>query len=150
MSFEEAPAPLKNLRNGLLVEDNLHKLYNLQELRTKYLLLEDPTEYYFAIKVIGSWLLWEEFIKNNTIFVESLRRELEAKIKSNALLSIIERSKGDTRDSLVASKYLVDTPWIKKSSKGRPSKESIDKEIKKLAEANNRITNDYKRLKENT
>lgn len=109
--------------------------------------MSDPTEYYYATKIIGSWELWEEFIIANGALVNSWRRELEAKIKSNCLLYILEASKGENRDALQAAKYLLETPWLKEESKrGRPSKLEVDNETKKMADDILRVAEDYKRI----
>lgn len=122
-------------------------IIDLDQLRVDYLRYEDPTEYYFAIKTMGSWRQWELFCVSNKEYVDDLRRELEAKIRSDALLSIMEASKGSTRDALVANKYLLELPWIKKGSKrGRPTKEEIMLETKKLAEDSKQIADDLNRL----
>jgi hypothetical protein len=117
------------------------------ELYTQYIRMEDPTEYYFATKVVGSWELWEEFCNKNINLVALWRRELEAKIKSSCLQYILEASKGETRDALQAAKYLIDAPWNKEESKrGRPSKEDILNETNRIVEDMKRVEDDYKRI----
>lgn len=107
----------------------------------------DPTEYYFAKEYLGSWLKWEEFVKDNDSVVSLWRRELEAKIKSMCLSHIIETSRGETRDSLQAAKFLLDAPWIKEESKrGRPSKVDIEMETKQIASDIIRVQEDFKRI----
>lgn len=129
-----------------IIKDSL----NIETLYTEYMRYMDPTEYYFATKVVGSWPQWEEFVKANTSLVSLWRRELEAKIKSMCLSSIIETSRGETRDSLQAAKFLLDAPWIKEESKrGRPSKEDIEMETKQIASDILRVQEDYKRINGN-
>ena len=110
----------------------------------------DPTEYYYATKIIGSWEKWESFVNNNTALVALWRRELEAKIKSTCLQYILEASRGETRHALQAAKYLIEAPWIKEDSKrGRPSKSDIENETKRMAEDIQRVAEDYKRISVN-
>jgi hypothetical protein len=72
---------------------------------------------------------------------------LEAKIKSMCLSHLIETSKGETRDAIQASKFLLDAPWVKEENKrGRPSKVEIDNEIKSQAEMHQRIQEDLDRI----
>jgi hypothetical protein len=120
---------------------------DIDVLYTEYMRYMDPTEYYFATKVVGSWPQWEEFVKANTSLVSLWRRELEAKIKSMCLSSILETSRGETRDSLQAAKFLLDAPWIKEDTKrGRPSKEDIEMETKQIATDILRVQEDFKRI----
>lgn len=121
--------------------------YNINYLYEEYMRLMDPTEYYFATKVMNSWANWESFTVSNKETVEAWRRELEAKIKSMCLANIIETSRGETRDSLQAAKFLLDAPWIKEESKrGRPSKLDIEMETKQIANDILRVQEDFKRI----
>jgi hypothetical protein len=120
---------------------------NIEEYYTKYIQELDPTEYYYATRVFGSWSLWEQFVDDNKDLVNSWRRELEAKIKSMCLSSLIETSRGETRDALAAAKFLLDAPWVKDENKrGRPSKMEIDNELKSQAEIHQRIKEDLERI----
>jgi len=120
---------------------------NKEDLYKEYIRYLDPTEYYYATKVIGSWEQWESFVRDNQELVALWRRELEAKIKSMCLSHIIETSRGETRDSLQAAKYLIDAPWLKEESKrGRPSKVDIEMETKQIAADIVRVQEDYKRI----
>lgn len=117
------------------------------KLYTEYIRMQDPTEYYYATKIIGSWEKWEQFIKDNTSLVSLWRRELEAKIKSSCLQYILEASRGENRDALQAAKYLIESPWLKEEAKrGRPSKVEIENETKRMAEDIQRVADDYLRI----
>lgn len=119
----------------------------METLYHQYMQMMDPTEYYFATKIVGSWKQWEEFVRENKEEVDSWRREMEAKVKSMCLSHILETSRGETRDSLQAAKFLLDAPWIKEESKrGRPSKEEIAAEIKQTTDQLLRVQEDYKRI----
>ncbi len=121
--------------------------FNIDTLYKEYIRKLDPTEYYYAIDIFGSWSNWESFVSSNKDLVSSWRREMEAKIKSMCLLHIIETSRGETRDSLQAAKFLLDAPWIKEETKrGRPSKEDIEMETKQIANDIIRVQEDFKRI----
>ena len=121
--------------------------YNIEELYKNYINMLDPTEYYYAIKYLNSWSNWEAFCLSHPDEVGLWRRELEAKIKSMCLSHIIETSRGETRDSLQAAKYLLETPWVKDESKrGRPSKVEVQNELKNQAETYQRIQADLLRM----
>lgn len=120
---------------------------DIEELHSKYIKALDPTEYYYAIDNFQSFRNWETFYENNKDIVDAWRRELEAKIKSMCLSQLIETSRGDTRDAIQASKFLLDAPWIKEESKrGRPSKMEIENELKSQAEVHLRIKEDLERI----
>lgn len=108
----------------------------------------DPTEYKFAIKHVGSWELWQTMLKIPRVKtqVDKWRRELDVKIRSEALARILEASQGETRDALGANKYLLEANFLGKEKVGRPSKEAIATEAKKIVARNEQIIEDHKRL----
>lgn len=117
------------------------------ELKESYLLIGDPTEYRFALKCAGGWKAWE-ILSNSEEWKETVadwRSELAAKLRSEALARIIETSKGETRDAINASKYIYEA-LADKDKVGRPSKESIKLEAKKLVQDRDRIAEDYERV----
>jgi hypothetical protein len=123
----------------------------LHKFKEDYLRTNDPTEYFFVVKYIGTWDLWESMCNdiNYKPIIESWRRELEAKIKSDAMSRILEAARGETRDALQANKFLLDSPWIKEANgRGRPSKQEVASEANKIAMEEQRITQDYKRVVE--
>tara|TARA_R100001377_G_scaffold46_3_gene91 strand:- start:4204 stop:4731 length:528 start_codon:yes stop_codon:yes gene_type:complete len=94
------------------------KLYlSLQKL---YLSLapNDPTEYEFAQTVFGSWEVWK--IVSNSVGVKShvakWRREVEVKVKSEAIKAIAEEMKTNGRSSFSAAKLLLDKGWLDKDN----------------------------------
>lgn len=124
-------------------------LTTLLLLKDKYILMCDPTEYYFATRVIGDWDQWEEICNNKDIrpTIEQWRRELESKIKSDSLARIIDAAKGETRDALAANKFLLDIPWLKEDSRrGRPTKLDVLSEAHKIASEEHTVVSDYNRL----
>lgn len=109
----------------------------------------DPTEYRFAIAWFGSWQKWQEIASDDRFKskIEAWRKELEIKIRSESLARIMEVAKNEgTRDSLQANKYLLEANWLPKQGKGRPSKEAIELEAKKLFREDLQRSQDYKRL----
>ena len=108
----------------------------------------DPTEYKFAIKHVGGWEVWQAMLKIPRVKtkVDKWRRELDIKIRSEALARILEASQGETRDALSANKYLLEANFLGKEKVGRPSKEAIATEAKKIVARNEQIIEDHKRL----
>jgi hypothetical protein len=118
--------PLKNNTNKKRIISSLCLHMELHKLKEDYLRTNDPTEYFFVVKYIGTWDLWESMCNDIAYkpIIESWRRELEAKIKSDAMSRILEAARGETRDALQANKFLLDSPWIKEANgRGRPSKQ---------------------------
>ena len=119
-----------------------------------YMAEEDPTEFVFAEKYLVDhehWLM----ISTGVWFkphLEKWRRELDLKIKSQALKRIINTAKLGGRDALQANRYLIEKGWENKQttySRGRPSKDEIKKEARRLSEEETRLTEDFNRLNTN-
>lgn len=116
-----------------------------------YMEVNDPTEYKFAVAHLDGWEHWE-ILTNCSWFkpyVERWRRELELRMKSEALARIMRESKTSGKESFQASKYLLEKGWEPKdtaSKRGRPSKDEINREARSIVEERNRIEADYERL----
>lgn len=114
-----------------------------------YIQEDDPTEYSFVKKHIGTLEEWD-FLCTSTWFkpiITQWRRELDLKIKSKALRALRIVASGDTRDAFVANRYLLDGNWKDtKSKRGRPSKQEITDEANKIASDVKRIEDDWNRL----
>ncbi len=101
-----------------------------------YIQMSDVTEYVFATTYFETYQHWAqlcetEFFKDH---IKEWRKELELKVKSEALIEIIEQSQSvDPRKRLEAAKYLYEKVYIKDSRRGRPSKDEIKKEAMKQA-----------------
>lgn len=110
--------------------------------------LSDPTEYVFANKYFENWNHWQ-MIANVSWFkdeVSDWRKELEVKLRAEALLAVIEKSKSHDRDALTAAKYILDGNWKHQNTKGRPSKDQIREAARDIAEDQNRLDEDYERI----
>jgi hypothetical protein len=123
-------------------------LLNTEDLAKAYIQLEDPSEYYYALQYFNSYTNWLKYVDAHKDEVDLWRKELEAKIKSDAIGRIIEASKGDSRDALGANKFLLDLPWKETNGKGRPSKQDILTETKRIVDYNKQLENDYLLLQE--
>lgn len=110
-------------------EDKVVKGVVYPSLKRLYLEEEDPTEYLFATKYLLNWKHWVRLNTKNQMLkahFEEWREELEIKLRSLAILSILEQSV-DGAKGFQAAKWIADKGWDKRSP-GRPSKEEIDKE----------------------
>lgn len=114
-----------------------------------YMETSDSTEYDFAVRYLDGWEHWEMLCKCNWFkpYVSRWRRELEVKLRSQALKAI--KDVADTRehkDSLSANRFLLEKGWVKKQEKGRPKQEDIEKAAILLAEDENKIKDDFARI----
>lgn len=110
---------------------------------------DDPTEYSFVKKHIGSLEQWDSIC--STLWFRPIigqwRKELDLKIKSKALRALRMVASGDTRDAFVANRYLLDGNWKDtKTKRGRPSKQDIQDEANRLASDSRRIEEDWNRV----
>lgn len=122
---------------------------NLEELYLLYMKTADPTEYRFAVRACGSWREWEAMAGNDPIkgVIDGWRRELESKLRSEALYRIMEVAGNEgTRDSLQANKYLLEANFSNKDKVGRPSKQDALVEARKMMDHKEQVEDDFKRL----
>lgn len=116
-----------------------------------YMAADDPTEYKFATTHLESLAHWEELCACTWFkpYAERWRRELELRLKSIALARIMSEAENTLgKNAFHANKYLVEKGWIPKEvhTKGRPSKDQIRDEAIRIAEEDERITNDHARI----
>lgn len=121
---------------------------DIDKLHRSYLLISDPSEYKFACKNFPSWKAYEDFISEEPYrtLIESWRRELSAKIQSEALDKIFSTAFSESKDSLQASKFILDKYSEGTSKRGRPSKEEIAKRTSEIVSSTDTINSDFLRL----
>jgi hypothetical protein len=121
-----------------------------ESLKADYLRMSDPTEYRFANRCVpGGWTGWTALLNNpeNEQVIGQWREELILKLRSEALLRILEAAAGDTRDALGANKYIYETLGPKEEKKvGRPTKEAILREASKLVDDQTKVDEAYERV----
>lgn len=117
-------------------------------LRRLYLEISDPTEYRVATSLFGGWEHWLALTERSPWFksiLASLRSELEIKLRSEALLQLIEDSKSSSRSSKGSAKYIADGDYKEKKA-GRPTKADIEEaRVTKLG-LDKRVSDDMARL----
>lgn len=121
-------------------------------LRQIYLAHEDPTEYYFAKSVFGSWDYWKELRGCELLRaeVEKWRSELEVKLRAKAFVKIMETANDKhSKFAYDANKMIVKEGWkLPESSaatRGRPSKKEVSEELAKQAALEKQILENAKR-----
>lgn len=112
-----------------------------------YMEMDDPTEYQFAITYLDGWEHWEMLTACTWFkpYVEKWRREIELRVRSQALAKLREAAK-EGKDTLAANKFLLERGWKDKATKGRPSKDQIKKAADEIAHDEKKINNDFDRI----
>ena len=114
-------------------------------LKLLYLEMEDLIEYEFSYKYLLGWNHWQR-ICNNKLFtakIQEWRKELELKIRSQAVADIINMTAEEK--SFQAAKWLADKGWDKRQA-GRPTNEAVEREREMQASLKDEYGADVKRL----
>lgn len=141
------------LTKALFVEYNPYSpVYTLQDDEYKgcpslyrlYLSEEDQTEYRFANNHLFSWEHWKKLLQSPQVrpSIDRWREELYLLLLERKLKIIQEIAEGTGRDAFQAQKYLIERPWEKKISRGKPQKEPMLPEISEVKI----INEDYERI----
>ncbi len=125
-------------------EDGYKSLHRL------YMDAADPTEVYVALNYFENWEHWQRLCRTTWFkpIVEEWRYELELRIKSKALASIMEVAKGEAKNTFDAQKLLLSGAWKEKEgpAKGRPTKQRIKEEAEALFQSSQDIKADLARI----
>lgn len=124
-----------------------HDIKGYKSMKQLYMACEDPTEYSFAMEILGSWEHWQK-LSNSTWFkpiVDAWREELEIKLRSKGIRTMAELAVKDKNKD--AAKWLAQAGFkLNSNSRGRPSKEEVQGELKKQARLKADIEEDASRL----
>ena len=106
-------------------------------------------EYEFAMDVFNSWDHWNKLASdtaNKQIrdAITSWREELDIRIKAQAIKALIQSSRIDDSKGFNAAKYLADKGYT--PTRGRPSKEELERHKKVEAGVNKELEEDMARL----
>ena len=138
--------------------ENLEPLFTLKDydhevdgvvypsLKLIYMSYLDTTEYEFAIEVFGSWKAWQKISSNQDlkVFIDEWRAEMEVKIRSLALRSLLETARNEGSKGTAAAKYITEKGWEK--TKGKSSREEVEREKKIQSMITDDIRDDAERL----
>lgn len=127
--------------------DGYPSLYQL------YMAEEDFTEFTFAEKYFESYQHWKRICSTTwfTQYIADWREELELKVKSRSLKSLINKAESDSN----VAKYLLNNKWVEQAQeknpvtnlRGRPSKEEIKSHLTLIVNEEKEIEKDYERIK---
>lgn len=149
---------LKGLFYEMTLADKSSVVYTLKDhdhegfrsLYRLYMETNDPTEWRFATEFLDGWEHWELLCKTTWFqpYVSRWRKELELRLRSQALSRIMSESKTASKESFAANKYLLEKGWEPKDSgrRGRPSKDEVSKAAREIASTNSRLEEDFERL----
>lgn len=118
------------------------------DCKSTFVEVGDPTGYKWAMLYLESYDHWLALLERKWFSdeVAEWQNELNAKIKANALQRINDISSCENAaTALAAAKYLAERGW-EKSSAGRPSKERLAGELKKLTQDAEDTNQDFNRL----
>ncbi len=116
----------------------------------KYMEIQDPTEYQVAIQLFGSWDHWQALQKGKW-FREHLvgwREELKIKLESQRYHEMV-KNLDDPRNTAQATKWLADRYGLapkKLAKRGRPSKEEVASNLRRITQATDETDEDAKRI----
>ena len=150
---------LKGLFYEELGIDKSSALYTLKDQDHKgfvslyrlYMECGDLTEYRFAMKYLDGWEHWEMLSSSEWFsqYISRWRRELELRIRSEALATIISVARAtEAPNSYYANKYLLEGSWKPAGEKraGRPTKVAIQQEAHRIASKAQQEASDLERV----
>jgi len=122
----------------------------LPSLKRLYLEHGDPTEYVFAMKVLGSFQHWEALCSASWFkpHIEEWRNELDLRVQSEAVavaMRVMESGDSDAQ-KLAAARFLTDKGWKPKQGRGRPSKKEVAATAREMAESASWLNEDFNRV----
>lgn len=116
--------------------------------RKTFVELMDVTGYEWAMKYLNSWEHFERLLQSDWFFSEYQKwcDEVKANLKAAALkrISVISATSENEAQALAASRYLAEGGWER--TRGRPSKNELKGEMKRLVEKVSHTDEDMQRI----
>lgn len=121
--------PLFTIKRDDFVKDG-KTYYSLKKIYFSYEHIPGH-EYDFAMDVFGSWRYWEALCKSVYYrdMITDWRDEMEIRIRCKSMKSLMDTAYNEGSKGAAYAKYLSEGGW-KGNSRGRPSKEEIQRELK--------------------
>lgn len=115
-----------------------------------YMEASDITEWDFANAHFDSYDHWLKLCDCDWFkpYLTKWRRDLEVKLKSQALKGVIDKAASNDKDKLQALKYLLDKGYTSKEQpkRGRPSKLEIAREVQRQVFLDTEVQQDLQRI----
>lgn len=141
-------------------EDKDRVLYTIKDedvspeiisLKRRYLEQNDISEYTFASLYFKDYNHWDQLTKFYWFapIVDKWRKELEVKIRSEALLRLVKISQSDSPQSAQVNKYLAEGKWKMKPQKDKKypkSKKEKDGLLSMMDDISFNVDKDFDRL----
>lgn len=126
-------------------EDYEHKGKVYPSIKRLYIEMEDIGEYDFATTYFLSWNHWMRICENKqfTPTVTAWREELEIKLRSRAIKTVIAKTQSES--GINAAKWVAERGWSK-ASVGRPSRQEEEREKRITAELDVDYAADIRRV----
>jgi hypothetical protein len=128
-----------------------HDHEGCRSMKAEYLRVADPTEYEFALEVLGSFSHWKT-LASLVWFQPHLaewRDELDLSLRAAGARSAREILNSKTASEaarLQAAKFLTEKGYNKKATKGRPRKEDVSRAAREMAETGGWVDEDHARI----
>ena len=131
---------------SLTATDVIKEGQEYPSLRKLFIETDDPTEYTFSQLHLDGWEHWQKLQRSTflTPYIKEWRKELDVKIKSRALASIIASSQGTSREAFAAQKYLSDGGYKPKQTGSKRKVLEVATNVTKLRDE--REAKDLERL----
>jgi hypothetical protein len=133
------------------IKDRIHVVDGVSYPSLKLIYMEyshiPGYEYEFAQDVFGSWDHWQRLTKDSSLrnVFKEWREELDIKLRAEAIKGLIQASKEADAKGVAAARYLADKGYAS-STRGRPSKEEVEREKKIAASVSKDLESDMERL----
>lgn len=129
-------------------KDHEYEGVHYLSMRQLYLEIADPTEYEFAQTVLGSWDHWQKLCNSNLIrqHIDQWRDELEIKLRSKAVKSLVDTAVFGGVKGTTAAKWLAAGSW--NSGRGRPTKAEKQRQTKIATQVEEETSEHLKLLEE--
>lgn len=130
----------RRITSGLFKETAHHDIeivptFSLKIWGKRYVEIGDPTGYAAAMELVGDWEHWNVLKNNPTLkpYFAQWDKELEIKLRSNAILSMVKHSKSDKGQA--SAKWLAEAGFKgqekldKRKKDNRKQLEDIENEV---------------------
>lgn len=126
---------------------NEHDKNGLPSMRRLYIEIADPTEYKFAIQVLGSWDHWERLRECEWFkpVIAKWRNILDLKLKSEAIDALRATASMEGAKGTSAARWLAEN-GVDGQKRGRPTREEKAGYLKQAVLEDSSTEDEYRRL----
>jgi hypothetical protein len=142
--FYELPSPNQTHGPYYTLKEFDHAGY--PSMHKLFIEIGDPTGYKAAMELLGSWKHWQVLEKSPLVgpYIKKWKEELEIKLRAEGIQQMVNFSHSEKGQQ--AAKWLAEGGW-KPPQRGRPSKESIEREKRIHAGVNREVEEMFENVK---